>query len=230
MDSVRLVQGCVALAGPTVDNIAATYSSTISSPSRLPPHITLFTKSELRTLLDNMATKDANSVIPAVDISYLIPIGLSTKRDVSFVVVVWNAGQAARKKAGLPPKDFHITLSSVDDHSLDKSILSLPSPPQYSNFALDQLDHICYAYEQQSQYQLVVYCATHMILANPASLKGFLRLADASFQLSLYKLAMLAYARVLAFSDSTPTLTTHCLQDALEVLPTYGMGQCIWAG
>jgi hypothetical protein len=78
-------------------------------------HITLLTASEYKSLkqprLEIILSRN-----PFDDI-YLL--GEGTSRDVRFVAVVWSFGNKWREEMGLTPKDFHVTLSEVDNRALD---------------------------------------------------------------------------------------------------------------
>lgn len=78
-------------------------------------HITLLTASEYKALkqprLEVILGRN-----PFDDI-YLL--GEGTSGDVRFVAVVWSFGNKGREEMGLTPKDFHVTLSEVDNRALD---------------------------------------------------------------------------------------------------------------
>ncbi|KAK0214755.1 ATP dependent DNA ligase [Armillaria fumosa] len=136
-------RGCLALTAPLVEELARTaiaHSTSSTTFDDNPPfHITVLTKDELRRIGGN--------------------------KSVYFVVIIWAAGQQLRKRLGLQPKDFHITLTRTDSHEIDKSIYSL----------------------LHGQFPL----SSEPI---PDSHRGFLRLGDASLSLCLHKLAMLSYS------------------------------------
>lgn len=47
---------------------------------------------------------------------------LGSVKEVEYLIVSWPHGQIYRKKLGLEPKDFHITLSKVDRHDIRKDV------------------------------------------------------------------------------------------------------------
>jgi hypothetical protein len=49
-------------------------------------------------------------------------LSLGSSRDVEFLTVSWPHGQLYRKKLGLDPKDFHVTVSKVNNHNISKDV------------------------------------------------------------------------------------------------------------
>lgn len=191
--------GCLALVGKSINELVSNASESSQLQDRHPTftktdkpyHLTLVTKSELRSI-DISTLPD----LKLVNITHVIPVGLggNPKLGVLFLVVVWSAGQTFRKSLGLPPKQFHVTISKSDNHDIDKGLDSL-LPMQFpSEPTPELLDHLAFTLHLSGDYArakgfAILHCRSHS-----ASEKGFLRLADAAFQLKEYKLAMLSYA------------------------------------
>jgi atypical dual specificity phosphatase len=103
-------RGTLSLCGPELaDHIIKL------SPAQVEfPHITIITKYEAQKL--GLDLKEE------VDISQesLQILSQGQVKDVEFLTVSWAHAQLYRKKLGLGPKDFHITLSKVDKHDVCK--------------------------------------------------------------------------------------------------------------
>ncbi|KAG7444986.1 uncharacterized protein BT62DRAFT_970179 [Guyanagaster necrorhizus] len=125
------------------------------------------------------------------DVSRIYSAGIGGNKGVYFVVILWAAGQQLRKRLGLPPKDFHITLTRADNHEMDKNIHSLLQYPQSP--PSDFLDHLAYTLHIAADHQMERQCCLQLIQTIPDSHRGFIRLGDASLSLSQHKLAMLSY-------------------------------------
>ena len=79
-------------------------------------HITVIAKHEAQKLSIDVNTK--------VDISQesLQILSLGHSKGVAYLTVSWAHAQLFRKKLGLEPKDFHITISNIDRHDICKDI------------------------------------------------------------------------------------------------------------
>lgn len=193
--SLQKIHGVYALTGPGVDEMAR--SAIQNCPwvrndqlhTRMPYHITLTSKGELRD-----SSIRLNQLQQELDTNHVFAAGVGGKNGVFFVVVIWAAGQQLRKRFGLPPKHFHITLSPHDDHEMDKSIQSLlPDQPPLSS--PEFLDHSSFTSFIFSRHTEAKSFALELMNTCPDSQKGFLRFAEASLALQSYKDAMLAYAQ-----------------------------------
>ena len=118
-----------------------------------------------------------------------------------FRSLVWYKGQELRKQLCLQPKQFHITLSQIDAHDVDKGIASLltPFPSDPSVGLLENVSSTLYIFGLYAQAELFAIQLCH---AAPTSPKGFLHLGNIALKLGKFKLAMLAFS--CAFSRSTP--------------------------
>ncbi|THV02514.1 ATP dependent DNA ligase [Dendrothele bispora CBS 962.96] len=186
--------GFIGLFGDQIDCIAnsAIRDCTIQEPqAHIPFHVTLVTKEELKTLSDKQ--------IPSLDSIktdrvYSAGVGGNKPQGVYFVVIIWAEGQLFRKRIGLPPKQFHITLTRHDSHAMEKGIDSLLHDQFPSSPSLYFLDHLAFTLHISSRYVEAQSYSVRLAVTFPASHRGFLRLADAAYKNCLYKLAMLSYA------------------------------------
>lgn len=114
--------GCIAVTGVAIDAMAQSLSSALQQNTHY--HITLFTKSELQQLTDNIDI----SRLTKESIESLTNFGLGRVGNNSFVVLYWPQGNILRKQYGLPEKQFHITTSKANEHNIDKSVSSVVEP------------------------------------------------------------------------------------------------------
>ncbi|KAF9055798.1 ATP dependent DNA ligase [Panaeolus papilionaceus] len=216
--SVQRFRGTISLVGPIVDNLVTlAQSSTIAHqlPSYpktpMPFHITLITKDELRSLDPDQVT----SLNPDTRYVHALGLGGLPNSEVYWIVVIWAAGQQVRKRLGLPPKDFHITLSAKDVHEVHKGIKSLLPDAFPADPDPVLLDHLIFTLHAMGQYREATDYGSKLVTANVDSPKGFLRLADAFLALQLYKLAMLSY--VQAYERSTDDKARdYCINKLIE--------------
>ncbi|KII94225.1 hypothetical protein PLICRDRAFT_420648 [Plicaturopsis crispa FD-325 SS-3] len=205
-------QGVAAIADAS---IASTKSGEPDSLSALigtetPYHITLATKAELANTPSTR--RDISNL--QVDTRSIFPIGIGADRETGtyFVVIIWVAGQQLRKQLGLPPKDFHITLSRHDNHGVDKGVDSLlpgEFPPSPSIDALDHLVLTLFLFHRDEKARS--FCLK-LIHAYPTSERGFLRLADGALRQGQHKLAMLSYAGASHRTSDTRT-QQYCVKN-----------------
>jgi atypical dual specificity phosphatase len=204
MSVIQRNNGVVALVGRELDEIAENANAKSALPNCFPLvspylnfHITLFTKDELRILGREAFQKIQDK---HQDTKFVLhPLGIGGKKGVYFVVVIWALGQQIRKEHGFEPKDFHLTLTAVDNHNLDfdKSFTSLllgQFDLQAADLDVELLDHLAFTEHNAGRLKTTKDAAYSLMLRDSGGHKGFLRLADAALQLQEYKLAMLAYA------------------------------------
>ncbi|KAJ3187298.1 hypothetical protein HDU85_006586 [Gaertneriomyces sp. JEL0708] len=112
-------RGYLGLFGPAIDSMAA---DEIPAPRQATPfHVTLFSKDELKSRKSEIDQLNISTVVVAIPVD----LGLGKRGDVYFKVLWWPQGNDLRSSAGLPAKDFHITLSAADKHDVDKGCSSL---------------------------------------------------------------------------------------------------------
>ena len=211
------IRGAFALVGSFIDDLAqdavqrtrSITSTVLNAPQ--PYHITLFTKAEVRTL----SRERVDALQP--DVRYIYSAGVGGNKDtgVLYIVIVWAAGQQLRKQFGLAPKQFHITLSAVDNHDMDKGIDSL-FPNQFpSNPTPEFFDHLAFTLHISGQYFRAREYSSRLIISQPDSPKGYIRLADSAHGDGLHKLAMLAYACTYKRTDDEK-IRSYCVKKMIE--------------
>ena len=212
-------RGGVALSGSGIDDLAtASLRSSVidtNSFSLINPreyHITLLTKDELRTV----ALEKLASLTSELDTRHIFSLGIGGKSrgGVYWVVIIWAVGQQIRKQLGLPPKHFHITLSSSDEHDIDKGIESLLSPVSVERLSGGVLDHAIVTFQAFGKYYKAKEYALQFA-SQELSAKGFLRLADAAFSVKEFKLAMLSYACAWERLDDGKPLS-YCFKKLIQ--------------
>lgn len=216
--SLQKFRGAFALVGPIVNDLAQAALGDMQrvTYSPLDPklyHITLATKDELQ----NLTPEQVNCIYHATpDTHHLFSAGVGgvVRQGVYWVVIIWAAGQKLRKQCGLPPKHFHITLSSNDIHEIDKGLGSLSGQPHRS-YSPEFLDHASFTLFSFGQFKLAQEYSASLIVLDVGSYKGFLRLGDAALSDGQSKLAMLAYAcaHERAADDK---VKNYCLKKLIE--------------
>jgi atypical dual specificity phosphatase len=227
--------GYIGAFGPRIDTIAnevATNAGITIVPSS-PYHITLITKDELRQLTIDLTDKidDLYENATRIDTKQIFSLGLGgDPKSVCWVVIIWNAGNIFRKKYGLSCKQFHITLSSNDNHSLDKSLSSLHERFSIENLNLNIIDHLVLSYNLSDQYDQAFIYAREMCHRFPDSEKGWLRLADIARRNEHYKLALLAYAQTMRLVDDqgNEKIQEYCCKKMLNCASNYTEWECLF--
>lgn len=122
--------------------------------------------------------------------------------------MIWHHANVWRESLGLPPKQFHVTLSATDNHELDKSVVAYVramGTEQVVNEAipcgLEALDHLALALRSDLPTETMAV-AEAMILLVTDSARGYIRWADAVASMDDGKLAMLAYAQAVQHNPS----------------------------
>ena len=153
--------------------------------------IELLSSSEMQSL----ATQSVK--LTSIDEASIFPTGIGgdPTRDFYFVSIAWNAGQLVRKKLSLSPKPFRIHLTSEQGQD-DIETPLLYTIPQ-DELSADVLDHIAFGYLQLGRLQQAQEMAEALCKRTPESEKGWTMLGDIALQQRAYKLAMLAFGRVL---------------------------------
>lgn len=115
-------RGVIVLTGPSLADAQAQSASNISKPPHA-LHITLLTAVEYKSL----GRPSLSSISESLSIKNIYAVGAAHSPDgrVSWMVVIWNHGDIWRRAHGLGRKEYHITLSEGDQHSLHKGVRSL---------------------------------------------------------------------------------------------------------
>ncbi|KAI0756125.1 ATP dependent DNA ligase [Daedaleopsis nitida] len=221
--SLTKYRGCLSLSGPLIEDMAraeitrlqrsvnAEHASYLKSTPSNGYHITILTKDEMR----DVTIKDSLPPLDSIDTRHIhfAGVGCNLKRGVFFLVVIWAAGQSLRKRVGLKPKQFHLTLSERDDHAIDKGVDALlPGyPPASLSSDPDFLDHLAFTFHIEGRFDRACTVALKLCKVSPESQRGFLRLGDAALKEEQFKLAMLAFA--CAFERcSDSKVSEYCLK------------------
>ncbi|KAL5640598.1 hypothetical protein ACGC1H_001169 [Rhizoctonia solani] len=239
--NTRICRGYLGVFGSRVDNIAKEYIQSLTEQYRNQNprlkrgeyHITVVARHELQALRSNGTLSSNTNTIPRLDqlnadlekaTTSPIIYGLGTNRKgVYWATVSWATGQRFRTQLGLPPKQFHITLTSVDEHDIDKGPRSVvwvhPSLPivktilGYDNLDLtssSQTEFLAsFAYGLLAQYELALAqsAAELLILSDSTNLRSFVCLGDVSIHRSRWKLAMLCFGSALKLHLGDPVNT-----------------------
>ncbi|KAF8603156.1 ATP dependent DNA ligase [Ceratobasidium sp. AG-I] len=240
--NARICRGYLGVFGPLIDDIAREYIATLKelygSPEQQPLklkggeyHITIASKPELQELR-------ATGVISSDDLKTSLSLDVlnedlqrSNQQGVYWVTGVWAIGQRFRSQLGLPTKQFHITLTSIDKHGIDKvsaSYLILIDHDEQSNISdsglipnqTEYLTSFAYGLLAQNELVLAQSAAELLVTGAPSAPRGFVCLGDASVQRKLWKLAMLCFGRALShhLGDSLDAISkpdkiaTYCLK------------------
>jgi len=227
--------GYIGVFGSRIDTMAneVAIAAGITDVPSFSYHITLITKDELRQLTTDLSNKidDLYENASKIDTKHIISLGLGgDPKDVCWVVIIWNAGNIFRKKYGLSIKQFHITLSNNDNHSLDKSLYSLRETFSIENFNLNTIDHLVLSYNLSDQYDQVFIYAREMCSRFPDSEKSWLRLGDVARRNEQYKLAMLAYGQTMHLTNGqgNEKLQEYCSKKIYNCASMYTEWGCLF--
>ncbi|KAF8679916.1 ATP dependent DNA ligase [Rhizoctonia solani] len=240
--NTRMCRGYLGVFGPKIDEIANEYTQSLidqngdTNPQlkRGEYHITVASKHELQALRSNgtLALGESNPIPKldqlnsALEKTNTSPViyGLGTNRKgVYWVTVVWALGQRFRAQLGLPPKQFHITLTSVDEHEIDKgpssviwvhpslaiveTILGLDNIDSTSSSQTEFLASFIHGLLAQYEFTLAQSAAELLVMSEPTNPRGFVCLGDVSVQRDHWKLAMLCFGSALSLYVCDPTKT-----------------------
>ncbi|KAF8760725.1 ATP dependent DNA ligase [Rhizoctonia solani] len=204
--NTRMCRGYLGVFGPKIDEIANEYT---------------------QSLMDQYG--DTNPQLKrgdALEKTNTSPViyGLGTNRNgVYWVTVAWALGQRFRAQLGLPPKQFHITLTSVDEHEIDKgpssviwvhpslaiveTILGHDSIDSASSSQTEFLASFIHGLLAQYEFTLAQSAAELLVMSEPTNPRGFVCLGDVSVRRDHWKLAMLCFGSALGLYVCDPTKT-----------------------
>ncbi|KAF4604635.1 hypothetical protein EYR40_003409 [Pleurotus pulmonarius] len=216
--SLQKTRGFLGLLGPIIDDIAQRALESLRgtdfsfTPTKTPYHITVASKEELR---DVASPIDVSTIHVDAQQIHSAGVGGNQRSGVFFVVIIWAAGQQIRKQLGLPPKQFHVTLSATDDYDMDKGIDSLLADQMPDNPSLDFLDHLCFTLHVFQEFSKQQPFCLQLIRRWPNTHQGYLRLADATIRMEQHKLAMLSYACAFERAEEGK-LREYCIKKLAE--------------
>ncbi|KAG8948825.1 hypothetical protein FRC04_009290 [Tulasnella sp. 424] len=226
---VKYGNGYYGAFGSLIDNIAQEALNTplkaLKGISDIPPrdqyHITLFSPKELKQVRKD-GRFNHKTIAAELDqsASQVTPLGIGglvhPHAPVLFVVVLWNAGQETRRTFGLPPKQFHITLTPHDNHDIDKGIDSLLHGAFPSDPSEQVLDHVTYSLSVEGKLDRAYGFTLDWCARYPLSPKGFIRLGAIALKYERWKLAMLAYGRGLSLGFEDGRMKENCMRGMLR--------------
>ncbi|KAL1916184.1 uncharacterized protein VTP21DRAFT_5801 [Calcarisporiella thermophila] len=212
------------LRGHLIDKIAHEHLHLV--PTGIPTksnewHLTFLTKDELSSLtfasINQLLNTFQSPCAPQSSLDSsprIVPLGLGgNEKRAFFVVVAWADGNWLRYKLGLPPKEFHITLTVANDHEMKKGINSVVrkngDPFEISDeLALDCLFLYHHQFRLTDNYSSTLRdfslnAALSLIRQNIASPRGWARLGEWADRDAKPKIAMLAWYRVLKLVENT---------------------------
>lgn len=119
VDSTRLklanYRGGIALVGPALLD-AAHHFGIVDLPHH-PLHITLLTSSEYKSITSKSKPKfKLDPDLLDVPLHRIYILGVIRRKNVTFLVVLWNHADVWRKSLRLQKKEYHVTFSNEDDH------------------------------------------------------------------------------------------------------------------
>ncbi|DBA01417.1 TPA: hypothetical protein N0F65_007314 [Lagenidium giganteum] len=209
MSRVQRYRGCLALALNIADDTSTSttelqqmvkHGSALHHFTASPAdewHITLVTKAEMHQL-DAAVLAEAESAVG----TKWYPIGVGGHGAAFFVVCVWPKAQAFRAKHGLPIKDFHVTVTLANSHSVSKWFGDvLDKEAAIESLRMEALEALSRELLLEHKHDDAKAVATHLCATYGADTRrGWLRLAEAASELHQHKLAMLSYGYLLMTS------------------------------
>lgn len=144
--------GGLALIGPSLTAAQTHFSP--HSTSRRSLHITLVSAAEYKLIQRPLPSS------LAIPLDHIYVLGLASSRhdrkDVRWLVIIWNHADRWRRTVGLGKKEYHVTLSEDDDYEICKGVASLSNAMKLDEFVTtverlgeDGLDHTIVACRDQ---------------------------------------------------------------------------------
>lgn len=159
------------------------------------PHITILAKHEVQKLqLDLDIQKSASISQESLQI-----LSVGKVKDVEFLTVSWPHAQLYRKKLGLEPKAFHITLTKADSHDICKDLTTTKGGYPAFVKIFQELPEAAMDYilaDLTTAWQQAL--ALEFLHNYPNSYRALIRLADHTHDRP--HLSTSAYARALAIN------------------------------
>lgn len=203
-----------------VEDIVNTFTHLLEAPSTHPLHVTLVSKEEGRLLQERNFPPPFSESTKVED---LIPLGIGgiPNKGVSFIVILFNSANLARKRVGLPAKNFHITLAaslhtSADDYPHDLSTLISSPLENDSPLPLKILDALALHHFSRADFTSSLTIAVRAIDEDNNSFQAFTRLGDAALKLDKRKAAMLSFAQAYDLSLHSSPVQHYCMKRILE--------------
>jgi atypical dual specificity phosphatase len=227
--------GFIGAFGSRIDRIANELNQDIiiANPTSSSYHITLITKDELRHLTSDsfVHVDELFDNATRIDTKHILSLGVGGDPNaVCWLVILWNAGNMFRKKHGLSCKQFHITLTSIDDHKTDKSHHSLRQALSIEQLNLNLIDHLILSCYLTDQYEQAYVYACDMCRRFPNSEKSWLRLADTARHNQQHKLAMLAFAQAMQLTngENQEKVQDYCCKKIVQCASNHTEWGCLF--
>ncbi len=170
MLELTLTRGFLSLSGPELQD----HIQRLAPGAQVDyPHITVLTKDETQKHVS-----DLNNVQISLESLQILSVG--TVKDVEFLTVSWAHAQLYRKKLGLDPKAFHITLSKVDNHEISKDLTTTKGGfpaflKIFRELPEDAMDYVLADLLTTSWHQELCF---EFLSKFPSSYRAMIRLAD----------------------------------------------------
>ena len=224
MDSfhLQLLDGHLVLGGEGVARLA-----TEINKSAIPPHqksvrnyhLRVISRDEL-TILSEAQKQQLVGCLPQCHRIYCAGIGKAPASHHYYLIIIWAEGQQLRKSVKLPPAHFYISLTQGTQlvEITEASIHTLCNDTFPQQPTTEFLDHLIFTLHLFHDHSTALPYCEQMLLTeaqdDTATSRGFLRLADAAFNLERYKLAMLSYARAFEQNKDMDDdrISTYCLK------------------
>ena len=136
--------GCIVLRGNYIDGIAKSSPTSPAQQPKLPYHVTVFTKAEYQDFDDERKTEVEQFLRKPPSLTPPVDLGIGAQGPVTFNVIFWSQGDEIRALFGLPRKDFHITLSSKDNHDIEKGVNVITRCKTLTVEQVDQIISTCF--------------------------------------------------------------------------------------
>ncbi|KAM0755660.1 hypothetical protein T439DRAFT_320366 [Meredithblackwellia eburnea MCA 4105] len=208
--------GFTAVFGSGIDSIVDSFYPLAPAPIH-PYHVTLLTKEEARSL---QAANIPSPFTQQFSLHDIVPVGLGKTHGGVFIVVLFPSAALARKKAQLPPKDFHITISTPDaisSNDLPHDLSTLVQDPLSASPSPRLLDALSLHHITTENFHEAIYTSQIAIAQDPTSFKPFVRLGDACRRLSHHKSSMLAYGQAFDLANENAQVRQVSLERILEL-------------
>lgn len=137
--------GCVVLKGNYIDKIAESSPSPSPQKPNTPYHVTVFTKAEIQEMDDKQKMQIEQLLRKSTNLQPPIDLGVGIHGSVAFNVLFWPEGNRIRDLLALPRKNFHITLSSKDNHNIEKGIHAITRYKTLTTEQVEQIISTCYS-------------------------------------------------------------------------------------
>ena len=207
---LRRERGYIGLSGPRIDAFVGPHYQRHHHY-----HITLFSKAEIR---EHNISIDQLPTIHEEELD-LVDVGTGQSGEETFKVILWPRGDQIRRECGLPPKDFHITITGAagaaynpDTQRGIQSLLSHPPADTVFDACTDAtFDRVYAAYTKAHMTHEAYLSVKKYMAAHPLRPAGFIRYGDLLFSREEWKMAMLLFAHAASLNGIKPSVLDYCI-------------------